>query len=111
VYVLRSTYLFAVKKLNFKANICHIMMKFAMYEFCEDSSCDVGESHWMVGEDDSSFNNNDWVMKKEVLVRWPVQPKDYSKWANKHGKFPLDLGCTTKTYVARVLKFHGKLDL
>ena len=84
-------------------------MKFALYEFCEDSSCDLGESHWMVGEDDSSFNNDDWVMKKEVLVRWPVQPKDYSKWANKHGKLPLDLGCITKTYAARMLKFHGKL--
>jgi hypothetical protein len=28
-----------------KQNFCHMMMKFAMYEFCEDSSCDVGESH------------------------------------------------------------------
>jgi hypothetical protein len=53
-------------------------------------------------------NNNDWVMKKEVLVRWPVQPKDYTNELTN--KFPLDLGCTTKTYVPRVIKFHGLLD-
>ena len=34
-------------------------MKFALYEFCEDNSCDVGKSQWMIDEDDSSFNNND----------------------------------------------------
>ena len=45
------------------------MMKFALYEFCEDNSCDVGESQWMIDEGDSSFNNNDWVVRKEVLVR------------------------------------------
>ncbi len=48
---------------TFVTNLIIITMKFALYEFCEDSSCDVGESLWMVGEDDSSFNNDDWVMK------------------------------------------------
>jgi hypothetical protein len=85
-------------------------MKFALYEFCEDNSCAVGESNWMISENESSFNNNDWVTKKEVLVRWPKAPKDYSKWSNKNGKSPLDPECNTKTYTARVLKFHGKLD-
>lgn len=87
------------------------MMKFALYEFCEDNSCDVGESKWMIDEDDSSFNNNDWVVRKEVLVRWPVQPKDYSKWANKQGKVSLDISCSTKPYAAKVLKFHGKCTI
>lgn len=87
------------------------MMKFVLYEFCEDNSCDVGESRWMVDEDEFSFINNDWVMRKEVIVCWPVQPKDYSKWANKRGKFLLHLGCITKPYAAKVLKFHGKFEV
>ena len=64
-------------------------MKFALYEFCEDQSSAIGESSWMVDEDDSSFNNV-WMTNKEVLVRWPKTSKDYLKWSNKNGKCQLD---------------------
>ena len=84
-----------------------IIMKFALYEFCEDQSCAVGESSWMVNEDDTNFNNNVWITNKEVLVHWPKAPKDYLKWSNKNGKYSLDT--EWKTYTARVLRFHGKL--
>ena len=82
-------------------------MKFALYEFCEDQSSAIGESSWMVDEDDSSFNNNVWMTNKEVLVRWPKTSKDYLKWSNKNGKCQLDT--EWKTYTARGLKFHSRL--
>ena len=84
-------------------------MKFALYVFCDDGSSAVGESSWITGQDKSTFNNNDWIQDKEVLVRWPDAPKDYTKWSNKNGKFPLDPECETTTYAARVLKFNGKI--
>lgn len=86
-------------------------MKFALFEFCEDNCSGVGESMWMVDQDESSFNNKDWVQNKEVLVRWPKAATDYSKWSNKNGKSPIETGCETKTYAARVLKFNGKCTL
>lgn len=82
-------------------------MKFALYVFCEDESSAVGESSWISGQDKSTFNNDDWIQDKEVLVRWPEAEKDYIKWSNKSGKFPLAPECKTKTYAARVLKFNG----
>lgn len=68
-------------------------MKFALFEFCEDNSSAVGESKWMKGQDESSFNDEDWDKNQEVLVRWPRAPKDYTKWSNKNGKQPIDSEC------------------
>jgi hypothetical protein len=84
-------------------------MKFALFVFCEDNSCAVGESSWLIDQDESCFNTKDWNTDKEILVRWPKAAKDYSKWSNRSGKYPLDSECETKTYAARVLKFSGKL--
>ena len=86
-------------------------MKFALYEFCEDNSCAVGESGWIIGHDESAFNNNDWIQNKEVLVRWPKFQKEYTKWSSKNAKFSIDPECETKTYAARVLKFNGESKL
>ena len=71
-------------------------MKFAIFEFCEDSSCAVGESNWMVDQDESSFNNDDWPSTKEILVHWPKAASEYSKWSNKSGKYALDAECKKK---------------
>ena len=51
------------------------------------------------------------MARKEVLVHWIVQSKDYSKWANKQGDVSLDISCSTKPYAAKVLKFHGKFTI
>ena len=86
-------------------------MKFALFEFCQDNSCEVGSSKWILNEDETDFNNEVWLSNKQVLVDWPLLTKDYSKWAKKSGKFALDSTCETKTYAARVLKFNGKFYL
>ena len=44
-------------------------------------------------------------------MRWPVQPRDYSKWANKQGKVSLDISCSTKRYAAKVVKLNGKFTI
>lgn len=76
-------------------------MKFALFVFCED------ESSWISGQDKSTFNSEDWIQDEEVLVRVPEAEKDYIKWPNKNGKFPLAPECKTKTYGAHVLKFNS----
>ena len=45
-------------------------MKWAVFEF-EDLSCDVGQTAWIYGEDESLFNDNDWFSSKEIIVKWP----------------------------------------
>ena len=58
-------------------------MKSALFEFCEDNSCEVGSSNWIFNEDETGFNNKVWISNKQVLVDWPLLTKDYSKWAKK----------------------------
>ena len=69
----------------------------------------MDQSNWMVDQDEATFTNEKWPSDKEVLVRWPLSKKEYSKWAKKTGKYELDSSFETKTYVARVLKFNGKI--
>ena len=85
-------------------------MKFALFEFNEDSSCAVGNSIWILGRNTALFNNELWIKSDEVLVRWPKQ-KDYLKWLSKNGNKALNESemVDARTYVAKVLKFGGKL--
>ena len=84
-------------------------MKFALFEFCEDNSCAIGESEWIAGEDASILGNEDWEDDKEILVKWPLE-REYLKWSNTNGKFEVDQ-TKARTYAARVLKFNGKFKV
>jgi hypothetical protein len=81
-------------------------MKFVLLEFCEDNSCGIGESDWIVHKNNYSLDDN-FDKSHEVLVKWPKQ-KDYVKWSNKLGKLSLHPDCEMDTYAARILKFSGK---
>lgn len=85
-------------------------MKFALFEFCEDSSCAVGESKWIVDYNNALFKNKDWIARDEIMVCWPTKQKDYMKWSSKNGIKGLNESemVDTKTHVAKVLKFSGK---
>lgn len=44
-------------------------MKWALFEF-EDLSCEVGESAWILGEDENLYNNDQWFPSNEIIVKW-----------------------------------------
>ena len=46
-------------------------MKYALFDFTEEKSCEVGETRWILGDDNASFNNDKWLFNKEIMVRWP----------------------------------------
>lgn len=76
-------------------------MKWAIFEF-EDSSCEVGESAWILGENQNLFNNDDWFSSKEVTVKWPKLRKSLTKAS-------VDIDeVETERYVAKIVKFSGK---
>ena len=78
-------------------------MKYALFDFIEEKCCEIGESRWIIGEDRESFDNNNWVSNKIVMVKWP---KDFS--SNKILKLSIDPELVqTKTFAVRVVKFSG----
>lgn len=80
-------------------------MKWAVFEF-EDSSCEVGESAWILGEDESRFNNNDWFSSSKIIVKWPL---DCAKLRRTLAKSSVDIEeVETESYSAKVVKFSGK---
>ena len=81
-------------------------MKFALFDFMSDKSCEVGESRWIMREDPKMFNNNSWQFNTEVLVKWP---SDFSKISRKIIKASIDpQNVETETCIAKVLRFSGK---
>ncbi|CAB4039487.1 Hypothetical predicted protein, partial [Paramuricea clavata] len=76
-------------------------MKFALFEFTEDSSCAVGERNWIVDENKVEILPND-----EVVMSWP-KPTNYTKWSNKNGAKALNESETVDNtkHAAKVLKF------
>ena len=80
-------------------------MKYALFAFGTDKSCEIGETRWITREDPETFTNTEWDPKKEVIVLWPND----SKLSKKIIKSSIDpLNVQTTTYVAKVLKFSGK---
>lgn len=80
-------------------------MKWAVFEF-EDLSCEVGETAWICGEDACLFNNDDWFLSKEIIVKWP---KDCAKWRRISSKTLMDIDeVETDRYSAKIIKFSGK---
>lgn len=80
-------------------------MKWALFEF-EDFSCEVGESAWVIGEDERLFNNDDWFQSKEIVVRWP---KDWAKLRKASQKTSVDIDeVEIERYPAKIVKFSGR---
>ena len=85
----------------------HTKMKWAVFEF-EDFSCEVGESSWILGEDENLFNNDDWFPSKEIIVKWP---KDCGKLRKILPKESVCINeVETERYPAKIVKFSGKYE-
>ena len=81
-------------------------MKFAVFEFNKDKSCEVGESRWILQEDPSRFNNEKWDSNKMVMVAWPCGFTDLSRRIMKSSVNPEKV--ETETCVAKVIRFSGE---
>ena len=53
----------SVKKYTFSLN-----MKYALFEFINEKSCEIGETRWIVREDHATFENTSWDTEKEIMV-------------------------------------------
>ena len=51
-------------------------MKYALFEFVNEKSCEVGETRWITREDSEEFENDGWDWEKTIIVAWP---RDFSK--------------------------------
>ena len=81
-------------------------MKYALFEFVNEKSCEVGETRWITKQDSEKFDNDSWDCKKTVIVAWP---RDFSKIYKKMIKQSIDPELIpTTSCVARVLQFRGK---
>ena len=87
-------------------------MKYAGFEFVSGKdapSCEVGETRWIVREDENTFNNALWNFEKEVMVLWPSDSSNLSKKIMKSSIDPETI--ETTTCVARIVIFNGKFKL
>lgn len=81
-------------------------MKYALFEFTTEMSCEVGETRWIKREDPTTFDNRNWEMDKEVMVAWPCE---FSKVSRKTIKTSIDPDSVeTTTCLDKVLRFSGK---
>lgn len=81
-------------------------MKYALFEFANEMSCEVGETRWILRENPNKFDNDAWDWEKEVMVSWP---REFSKVHKKIMKGSIDpSSIQTKTYLAKILHFSGK---
>ena len=62
-------------------------MKYALFEFPLDESCEIGQTIWITREDPSEFSDDLWDKEKEVMVKWPC---DYSRLSKKIVKASID---------------------
>ena len=83
-------------------------MKWEIFEF-EDRTCEIGQTSWILNEDERKFTNDVWLFKTEIAVRWP---KDFGKVARKLGKTPVDISEVSSILcTATIIKFSGKCIL
>ena len=81
-------------------------MKYALFQFISEKSCEVGETQWIVRKDPESFQNDCWDRNKKVMVAWPIE---FAKLSKKIVKGSIDPDAVaTMTCVARILRFSGK---
>ena len=82
------------------------MMKYALFEFVNEKSCEIGETRWIVREDSNKFDNDTWDWKKTVIVEWP---REFSKLHKKIIKNSIDpSSIATTSCVAKILRFSGE---
>ena len=81
-------------------------MKYALFEFVNEKSCEIGETRWITRENPKDFDNKSWDSDREVMVSWPTEFTKVSKKIVKGSIDPLTV--PTTTCVAKVLKFSGK---
>ena len=84
-------------------------MKYALFEFINEKSCEIGETRWIVREDHATFENTSWDTEKEIMVTWPTEFNKLSKKIIKSSIDPSSV--STTTFVAKVLKFSGKFPV
>ena len=81
-------------------------MKYALFEFENEKSCEIGETRWIVREDMKNFDNDNWDWAKSVIVAWP---REFSKVNKKIIKNSIDpSSIETTSCVAKTLQFSGK---
>lgn len=81
-------------------------MKWAIFEF-DDSSCDVGQTSWIQGEDAENFDNESWFFDNDIIVKWP---KDFNK-AYKKMQRHVDVNINdveNERFSAKIIKFDGE---
>ena len=82
-------------------------MKYALFEFTSEKSCEIGETRWIdTREDRDTFKNDSWNSDKEVMVAWPTDIINLSKKIVR-GSIDPD-AVQTKTFVAKIVIFDGK---
>ena len=109
-----------VSKFKYNINYCHwfisprsvysdffsFKMKYALFEFVDEKSCEIGETRWIRHEDATTFENVGWNREKEVMVAWP---HEFAKVSKKIVKGSIDpMSVPTTTCVAKVIIFSGK---
>ena len=87
-------------------------MKYPVFEFIEDKSCEVGETSWISGEDNDTFTNDEWFFNKEIVFQWP-KSKDATRFMKSRSKnIPVVINkFDTKRHTAKVVKFGGRCIL
>ena len=84
-------------------------MQYAVFEFLEDKSCEVGETNWINGEDDDMLTNEKWFFNKEIVVEWPCDSRVLKRLPKN---MTVDLHkVETKMHPAKVVKFGGKFTV
>ena len=84
-------------------------MKYAVFEFVSGKgavTCEVGETRWIVREDEDMFNAALWDFEKDVMVLWPSDCSNLSKKIMKSSIDPETV--ETTTCVAKIVAFSGK---
>ena len=81
-------------------------MKYALFEFATEKTCEVGETSWIMREDPDTFTDTLWDFEREVLVKWP---SDMAKISKRIIKSSIDISTVeTSTCVGKVIRFSGK---
>ena len=58
-------------------------MKYALFEFTNEKACKVGETRWILRENQDTFKNVGWDDEKDVMVAWPYNFAKIHKKNNK----------------------------
>jgi hypothetical protein len=89
------------------------MARFALYQFSEEDSYEIGETEWMTGSDVVPYNNkafNFFNFSTRVQTMWPTTEQTL-KWTHGSSGKKINLKDMKGPYDALVVRFGGKLRL